>query len=78
MAVDSTGPVIEWIKGQATGLKLEYKFFQDPENKEAFAIILTWPGTRADLESVFLSSHLDVVAVDKVSKNTRISPLYIN
>jgi len=55
-------PCVEFLKRQATELGLEFKV-EVPVTPKKPVCILTWVGTRPDLKSIILNSHMDVVPV---------------
>jgi acetylornithine deacetylase/succinyl-diaminopimelate desuccinylase-like protein len=58
---------ISWIQAQALELDLEFQVVRLPDpTEDGFTVLLTWPGLNPDLESILLSSHIDVVPADKV------------
>ncbi|ODN03040.1 Aminoacylase-1A, partial [Orchesella cincta] len=60
------GSCIEWVKGQAKEIDLEFDLINF-QQKPGFAVLLTWKGSDTSLKSLMLNSHMDVVPVD-VSK----------
>jgi hypothetical protein len=47
-------------------LGLDYELVPLSAVKDEFTVLLTWVGLNPELESIFLYSHIDVVAIDNV------------
>ena len=55
-------PCVEFLQRQANELGLEFKVLI-PVTPKKPVCILTWIGTKPNLKSIFLTSHMDVVPV---------------
>jgi aminoacylase len=55
-------PCVAFLKEQADQLGLEFKV-EVPVTPKKPIVILTWIGTRPELKSIILNSHMDVVPV---------------
>ncbi|CAG7785755.1 unnamed protein product [Allacma fusca] len=53
-----------WLKSQADEIGLEFNIVEF-ERPAEFAIWMTWKGSRPELKSILLNSHIDVVPVDQ-------------
>jgi aminoacylase len=60
--VQFSEPCKAFLKNQADLLGLEYKI-EVPVTPKKPIVILTWVGTRPELKSIILNSHMDVVPV---------------
>lgn len=57
---------VEFARKQASELGLIFNVYEFVKNRPI--VILTWPGLDANLPSILLIGHMDVVTVDEVRK----------
>lgn len=62
LLVSFTEPCVEFLRRQAAELGLELKI-EVPVTPKKPICIMTWVGTKPDLKSIVLNSHMDVVPV---------------
>lgn len=63
--VNRVGGAVKFLQGLGEEIGLVFECIEFAPDRPV--VILTWPGTRQDLPSVMLNSHIDVVPVYPVS-----------
>ena len=65
VVVNRVGGAVKFLQGLGEEIGLVFECIEFAPDRPV--VILTWPGTRQDLPSVMLNSHIDVVPVYPVS-----------
>lgn len=58
------GPCVAFLQNQAKNLNLPVAVHY-PANEKCPVVVITWRGTKPNLPSIMLNSHMDVVPVDE-------------